>query len=127
VSVASPLIVRDLAALQLPPRKLEPYDRPIGLLSLHEDDDSGVEIYLVEYPAGMGATWHRHPSAHTMLVLRGELMVNGQVIGQGSLVRYDADTPMHHAPAGNGPCRFVIVFEGPSDVTVLEPPAVRPS
>jgi quercetin dioxygenase-like cupin family protein len=119
---ATPLVVRNLAALELPTRTLDPYDRPIGLLSLHEDAPSGVEIYLVEYPAGMQARWHRHPSAHTMLVLRGELMVNGEVIGTGSLVRYPADEPMHHAPAGDGPCRFVIVFEGPFDVTVVDEP-----
>jgi len=119
----APLIVRELAALELPHRELEPYDRPIGLLSLHEDAVSGVEIYLVEYPAGMRTRWHRHPSAHTILVLRGELTVNGEIIGPGALVRFAANTPMHHAPAGNGPCRFVIVFEGVSDVTVVEPPA----
>jgi quercetin dioxygenase-like cupin family protein len=121
--VSGPLIVRDLAALELPQRKLDPYDRPIGLLLVHEDAESGVEIYVVEYPAGMLATWHRHPSAHTMLVLEGELEVNGQIIGPGALCRYPADTPMHHAPAGDGPCRFVIVFEGSSDVAVVEPPA----
>ena len=116
------MIVRDLATLDLPERKLEPYDRPIGLLLLHQDADSGVEIYVVEYPAGLLATWHQHPSSHTMLVLHGELEVNGEIIGPGSLCRYPAETPMHHAPAGDGPCRFLIVFEGASDVTVVERP-----
>jgi hypothetical protein len=30
---------------------------------------------------------------------------------------------MHHAPAGDAPCRFVIVFEGASDAEVVDPPA----
>ena len=120
--VPEPFIVRDLASLELPPRKLDPYDREIGLLLVHEDAESGVEIYLVEYPAAMQATWHRHPSAHTILVLKGRLEVNGTVIGTGSLCRYAAAAPMHHAPAGDTPCRFLIVFEGASDVEVVDPP-----
>ena len=118
-----PLVIQDLVTLELPPRKLDPYDREIGLLLVHEDADSGVEIYVVEYPAGMQGRWHRHPSAHTILVLHGQLEVNGTVIGPASLCRYAAAMPMHHAPAGDAPCRFVIVFEGASEVEVIDPPA----
>ena len=52
MSDAEPMVVRDLVGLTLPERTLAAYDRPIGLRLLHEDPDSGVELYVVEYPEG---------------------------------------------------------------------------
>ncbi len=114
------LIVRDLATLELPLRKLAPYDRPIGMQLLHEDTQSGVELFVVEYPAGTQAAQHRHAAAHTMVVLAGQLEVNGEILGPGSLCRIPAETPMHHAPAAGASCRFLMIFEGESDVTVID-------
>jgi quercetin dioxygenase-like cupin family protein len=121
-AIVPPMVIPDLVSLELPPRKLLPYDRDIGLRLLHEDPDSGVELYVIEYPAGLKATWHRHSAAHAMLVLDGELEVNSEVIGAGSLARYPAGTPMHHAPARDASCRFLMIFEGVSDVALVEDP-----
>lgn len=118
-----PLVVRDLRTLELPRRTLAAYDRPIGILLLHADAESGVEVYVIDYPAGLQEAWHQHSVPHTMLVLDGRLDVNGEVIGPGSLCRYPANTPMHHAPAGGESCRFLMIFEGESDMTLVEPPA----
>jgi quercetin dioxygenase-like cupin family protein len=112
--------VRDLIGLPLPERTLAAYDRPIGLRLLHEDPDSGVELYVVEYPEGTSAAWHRHSVAHTIVVLEGRLEVNGVGIGPGDLCRYPAGTPMKHEPSAGSRCRFLMVFEGTSDVTLLE-------
>jgi quercetin dioxygenase-like cupin family protein len=117
---AEPFVVRDLAGLDLPERTMSAYDRPIGLRLLHEDPDSGVELYVVEYPAGTRAAWHRHSVAHAIVVLDGRLEVNGEQIGPGDLCRYAAGAPMKHQPAAGSACRFLMIFEGESDVTVLD-------
>lgn len=117
---AEPMVVRDLIGLELQQRTLSAYDRPIGLRLLHEDPDSGVEHYVVEYSPGTSAAWHRHSVAHTIVVLEGRLEVNGVSIGPGDLCRYPARTRMKHEPSAGSGCRFLMVFEGKSDVTLLE-------
>lgn len=119
---SGPRVVRDLGTLDLPTRKLAAYDRPIGILLLNADEATGVELYVVEYPAGLVAAWHRHSVPHTMLVLTGRLTVNGDVIGPGSLARYAAGMPMHHAPADGEACRFLMAFEGESDLELIRAP-----
>lgn len=100
------------------------YDGFIGLRLLHEDPGGGEEHYLVRYPAGLTARWHRHSAAHTLLVLDGQLSVNGRIIGPGTYCHYPAGTPMRHEPAGEGGCLFLNLFHGPSDVEVLDGPGV---
>jgi quercetin dioxygenase-like cupin family protein len=118
-----PRVVRDLGTLDLPTRKLAAYDRPIGILLLNADETTGVEVYVIEYPAGLMAAWHRHSVPHTMLVLTGRLEVNGDVIGPGSLCRYPAGIAMHHAPADGEACRFLMIFEGESDIELIQAPS----
>jgi quercetin dioxygenase-like cupin family protein len=95
------------------------YDRPIGVELLHRDPASGAEHYLVGYPAGLTAQWHRHTAAHTIVVLDGTLAINDDVIGSGSYCHVPAGAPMHHAPADDGPCLLVVLFDGPFDVQPL--------
>jgi quercetin dioxygenase-like cupin family protein len=116
------MILRHLAELELPIREMGAYDKPIGIRLLHEDPESGVEYYVVRYPEGLRARWHRHSVAHTIVVLEGPLTVNGELIGPGDMARYPAGLPMHHAPAPGSSCTFLMVFEGLSDVTLLPDP-----
>lgn len=69
----------------------------------------------------MHAQWHRHSAAHTIVVLEGHLQVNETVVGPGSYCHFPANTPMLHAPAGDGGCLFVILFDGPFDVAEIDP------
>jgi quercetin dioxygenase-like cupin family protein len=98
------------------------YDRPIGLRLLHRDEASGAEHYLVRYPAGLRAQSHTHTSAHTMLVLEGQLVANGELLGPGSYCHFPAGEVMHHEPAPGHDCLLVTIFDGPFDVT----PAASP-
>lgn len=95
------------------------YDRPIGLRLLHQDATSGAEHYLIRYPAGLTAQWHRHTAAHTIIVLDGRLETNGKVVGPGSYCHFPAGVAMHHAPAGGGSCLLLVIFDGPFDVQAL--------
>jgi quercetin dioxygenase-like cupin family protein len=110
------VIVDQLASLELDPSRPVVYDREIGLRLLHEDPESGEEHYVVRYPAGLKARWHRHTAAHTIVVLEGRLEANGRVVGPDAYCHFPGGVPMHHANAGDEPCLFVILFHGPFDV-----------
>jgi quercetin dioxygenase-like cupin family protein len=114
--------VDDLSSLELhPPGEAAAavYDRPIQLRPLFEDAVSGEEHYLVRYPVGLKGRVHRHSAAHTIVVLDGELDVDGQVIGPGSYAHFPAGVPMRHQAGDGGPCLFVLLFHGRFDVEVL--------
>jgi quercetin dioxygenase-like cupin family protein len=113
------IIIDDLHAVELDSSQPAIYDRPIGVRLLSQDPVSGAEHYLVRYPAGLTAQRHRHTAAHTIVVLQGRLAVNGVGIGPGSYCHFPAGEPMHHAPADDGSCLFVIIFDGPFDVEPL--------
>jgi quercetin dioxygenase-like cupin family protein len=121
-----PIVVDDLASLEVEERQMAVYDRPIGLRLIHEDPDSGEEHYLVRYPAGVQGQWHRHTAAHTIVVLEGKLEVNGAVIGPGAYCHFPAGMAMRHLAAGGEPCLLLNLFHGPSDVKGLgdTPPEV---
>jgi quercetin dioxygenase-like cupin family protein len=114
------VIVDGLASQPLEQSQPVIYDRPIGLRMLYEDPDSGAEHYLIRYPAGLRAQRHRHSAAHTVVVLEGRLQANETVIGPGAYVHFPAGTAMHHAPADDAPCLFVMIFDGPFDVHPAE-------
>ncbi|MGH7697511.1 MAG: cupin domain-containing protein, partial [Candidatus Dormibacteria bacterium] len=115
----SPTLVGRLGSLELKPSQLAPYDRPIGLKQLYQAAATGEEHHLVRYPAGMRARWHRHTAAHTIVVLEGSLMANGQLLEGGAYCHFPGGQPMHHEPGPGGGCLFVILFHGPFDVEVI--------
>jgi quercetin dioxygenase-like cupin family protein len=114
-----PIVWSDLTSIALPTRELAVYDRPIGMRLLYEDPGSGAEHYLVRYPAGMTAQWHRHSAGHTIVVIEGRLHVNDEIIGPRSYCHYGPNVPMWHAPAADEACLFLIMFDGPSDVAAI--------
>ncbi len=98
------------------------YDRPIGIRLLYRDRSSGAEHYVVRYPDGLTARWHRHTAAHTIVVLDGVLKVNGRHVGPRTYCHFPAGQAMHHAPADGHSCLFVVLFHGPFDVHPLDGP-----
>lgn len=117
------MIVADVRALPLHTSEQPAYDRPFELAELYADPDTGAEHYVIRYRAGTEARWHRHSAAHTMIVISGHLMVNGQTIGPGGYAHFPAGTAMLHEPAENHDCTFVLVFDGPFDLHLLESPS----
>jgi quercetin dioxygenase-like cupin family protein len=110
----------ELTKLELEPRAMPVYDLPIGLRQLYFDEGSGAEHLLVRYPEGMKGRRHKHGVAHTILVLEGAIEVDGRVLGPGGYVHHPANTPMRHQPAPGHGTVFVIMFEGPFDVTIVD-------
>ena len=113
---ADAIIVPNLAHVTLRQSEQPIYDRPFELQLLYEDPVSGAEHYVVHYPAGLKAVRHTHSVAHTIVVLEGALLANGQELVPGSYVHFPANTVMHHEPAPGTHGLFVTVFDGPFDV-----------
>ena len=110
----------DLASVELEGSKQLIYDREVGLRLLYEDPDSGARHYLVRCPAGTDSFPHSHTAAHTIVVLEGRLEVNDQVIGPGSYCHFPGGETMWHAPTAAESCLFLVIFDGPFDVQLVE-------
>jgi quercetin dioxygenase-like cupin family protein len=117
---ARAIIVNAMAAAETRPSRLGIYDRDIGVKLLHEDPDTGAEHYLIRYPAGLRNRMHRHTASQTIVVLEGRLAVNGRIVGPGGYCHFAPGEPMVHAPAGDEPCLFVSIFDGPVDAEPLD-------
>ncbi len=113
--------VADWRAIELEESHPVIYDRPIGVRLLHRDERTGAEHYIIRYPGGLRARRHTHTAAHTILVLDGWLEANRERLGPGGYCHFPAGEVMHHAPAGDEPCTFVTIFDGPFDVEPTEP------
>ena len=55
-----------------------------------------------------------------MIVLSGELIANGQPLGRGGYAHFPGGTAMLHEPAEEHDCTFVLIFDGPFDLDVME-------
>jgi quercetin dioxygenase-like cupin family protein len=64
--------------------------------NLLEDPDTGIEIRLVRYPAGVVNPLHTHPCGHGMYVLEGVLVTHEGRFGPGSFVWFDEGETMEH-------------------------------
>ena len=124
---ARAVIIDGLASLQLDdPQAVtgrDPatgYDGPFQLKLLNHDPDTDEDHYLVRYPAGLRGGRHRHSAAHTIVVLEGRLEANGQVIGPHAYAHFPAAEVMRHQATAEGPCLFVLLFNGRFDVQEFE-------
>jgi quercetin dioxygenase-like cupin family protein len=75
--------------------------------NLIEDPDTGMEIRLVRYPAGIINPTHTHPCAHGMYVLQGTLVTHDGRYGPGNFVWFPEGLVMEHGASAE------------ADVTVL--------
>lgn len=122
MATGTPVVVHDVRSVPLRASVQEIYSEPIELQQLYADPRSGAEHYVVRYPPTLTASWHRHSAAHTIVVIEGELLANGEVLGVGGYAHFPAGVAMHHAPVPGVGCTFVIAFDGPFDVEALPMP-----
>jgi quercetin dioxygenase-like cupin family protein len=113
------IVVEGLKSAEFRETSQPVYDRPFKLRLLYQDPRSGAEHYLVRYPVGLQGRAHRHTAAHTIVVLAGQLEVNGRVVGPGAYCHFPGGETMTHAPAPGASCLFVIIFDGPFDLEAV--------
>jgi quercetin dioxygenase-like cupin family protein len=77
--------------------------------NLYTDPDSGAEIRLVRYPAGVINPAHTHPCGHGMYVLSGTLVTHKGQFGPGHFVWFPEGEVMEHgaSPAADAIVLFI--------------------
>ena len=76
----------------------EKLGRALFRKNLHTDPETGMEIRLVRYPAGVINPNHTHPCGHGMYVLEGTLVTHRGEFGPGSFVWFpEGETMVHGA------------------------------
>ncbi len=86
----------DTATLPWEELFFEPIGSPIFIKSLLKDPDTGMEVTLLGYPAGVLNPKHTHPCAHGMYVLQGTLVTHKGHFGPGSFVWFPEGEVMEH-------------------------------
>lgn len=74
----------------------EKLQRVLYRKTLLEDPDTGMQIRLVRYPAGVMNVWHTHPCGHGMYVLEGTLVTHAGSHGPGGFVWFPEGSLMQH-------------------------------
>ncbi|MEK6260012.1 MAG: cupin domain-containing protein [Planctomycetota bacterium] len=85
----------------------EKLGRALFRKDLYTDSNTGAEIRLVRYPAGVINPSHTHPCGHGMYVLEGTLVTHKGSFGPGTFVWFPEGEVMEHGASADG------------DVTVL--------
>ncbi|MEX2263332.1 MAG: cupin domain-containing protein [Bryobacteraceae bacterium] len=101
------LIAIDTRALPWEERFNEKIGRALYRKNLLEDPETGMELRLVRYPAGVINPLHTHPCGHAMYVLEGTLATHAGTFGPGHFVWFPEGGTMEHGATAEG------------DVTVL--------
>jgi len=101
------LTALDTAALPWEERWNEHLGKMLYRKNLIEDPDTGMEVRLVRYPAGVINKLHVHPCAHGMYVLEGTLVTHAGRYGPGHFVWFPEGMEMEHGATAE------------ADVTVL--------
>jgi len=118
--MTDPVIEKDVCSLALRTSEQPAYDQPFQLHDLYRDPRTAAEHYVVRYRAGTKARWHRHTAGHTMIVVAGELEANGHRLGPGGYAHFPGGTAMLHQPAEGHDCTFVLIFDGPFDLDLID-------
>lgn len=101
------LIVLNTAQMRWEERYNEKLGRALYRKTLMEDPDTGMEVRLVRYPAGVINPRHTHPCAHGMYVLEGTLATHQGTFGPGSFVWFPEGSVMEHGATAD---RDVVVL-----------------
>ncbi len=90
------------------------------------DPQSGMEVRLIRYPAGVVVTWHTHPCGHGIYVLEGRLRTHDGVHGPGSFVWFPAGALMEHGATDAEDVTVLFITNGPFDINFRDPPHSEP-
>jgi len=84
-----------------------------------EDPETGAEIRLVKYPAGVINTRHVHTCAHGMYVLEGTLITHAGSFGPGNFIWFPAGIEMEHGATADTDAVVVFITNRKFDIEYL--------
>ena len=88
--------------------------------NLFIDSETGMEIRLVKYPAGIINPLHTHPCAHGMYVLEGTLVTHAGTFGPGSFVWFPEGPAMEHGASAEADVVVVFITSKPFRIDYLD-------
>ena len=91
------------------PRFNEKLGRDLFRKNLFTDPETGAEIRLVRYPAGVINPAHTHPCGHGMYVLEGTLVTHKGEFGPGHFVWFPEGEVMEHGACAAGDVTVVFI------------------
>ncbi len=116
----SRLTAVDANALPWEERFNERIGRSLFRKNLFTDPDTGMEIRLVRYPAGIINPLHTHPCAHGMYVLEGTLVTHAGSYGPGSFVWFPEGEAMEHGASAAADVVVVFITNKPFRIDYVD-------
>lgn len=115
------LRVVDANALPWEERFNERIGRALFRKELFTDPETGMEIRLVRYPAGIINPLHTHPCGHGMYVLEGTLVTHEGRFGPGTFVWFPEGSRMEHGASAEGDVVVVFITNKPFRIDYVDP------
>lgn len=81
----------------------------IAIKALQHDPSTGMNVWMVRYPAGHTTSWHTHPCAHGIYVLDGTLKTNQGEFGPGTWVWFPEGGWMEHGATAQTDATFLFI------------------
>ena len=88
--------------------------------NLFTDPETGMEIRLVRYPAGIINPAHTHPCGHGMYVLEGTLVTHAGTFASGSFVWFPEGEVMEHGASAAGDVTVVFITNKPFRIDYVD-------
>ena len=88
--------------------------------NLFTDPETGMEIRLVRYPAGIINPAHTHPCGHGMYVLEGTLVTHAGTFGPGSFVWFPEGEVMEHGASPTADVTVVFITNKPFRIDYVD-------
>ena len=110
------MIAIDTQALQWEERFNEKLGRALYRKNLVADPDTGMEVRLVRYPAGVINVRHTHPCAHGMYVIEGTLVTHTGQFGPGSFVWFPEGMAMEHGATAERDVVVLFITNKPFEI-----------
>ena len=110
------MIAIDTQALQWEERFNEKLGRALYRKNLVTDPDTGMEVRLVRYPAGVINVRHTHPCAHGMYVIEGTLVTHTGQFGPGSFVWFPEGMAMEHGATAERDVVVLFITNKPFEI-----------
>lgn len=87
--------------------------------NLVTDTDTGMEVRIVKYPAGVMNKLHVHPCAHGMYVLEGTLVTHKGSFGPGHFVWFPEGEHMEHGATAETDVVVLFITNKPFEIHYL--------
>lgn len=99
---------------------IEQVGRPFHVKALLQEPETGMEVTLLRYPAGLTNPHHTHECGHGMYVLEGTLVTHRGAFGPGTFVWFPEGEPMQHGATAERDVVALFITNKPFNISYVE-------